>query len=170
MKTQALSSDGIRALDDLVQRVYNDLSDVVNIRFFVAGRTIVTNAAGVKEEIDAILDTLADNRQILDSIAGNSVVYAIWARATPTDEPRMRYIGHVVGAGARMRLINHFVRKDPRTGSQLENVRKALAAGYQVGVSFVAIDPPEVRLYVEEKLIQQLKGDGYWNKKSRLKA
>lgn len=170
MITQSLSPDGINALDDLVERVYDALNDVSNTHFFVASRAEILDATtGEARLIDAILDTVAENRQIIDSVAGSSVVYAIWVRTPSTGEPTLRYIGHVVGVGARTRMINHFVRKDPRTGAQLENVRTALAAGYEVGVSFVAIDPPEVRLYVEEMLIQKLVGDDYWNKKSSLK-
>jgi len=169
MKPQSLSQAGKEALADLVQRVYNDLSHAANIRFFVSGKADVTDAAGASQVIGAILDTVPENRLILDSIAGQSVVYAIWVRTPSTGQPVLRYIGHVEGVGARTRMINHFVRKDPRTGAKLDNVRAALAAGYEVGVSFVAIDPPEVRLYVEEMLIQKLDGDDYWNKKSRLK-
>lgn len=169
MTPQSLSQAGKDALADLVQRVYNDLSHAANIRFFVSGKADVPDAAGANQVIDAILDTVPENRLILDSIAGQSVVYAIWVRTPTTGEPALRYIGHVVSVGARTRMINHFVRKDPRTGAKLDNVRAALAAGYEVGVSFVAIDPPAVRLYVEEMLIQKLDGPEYWNQKSRIK-
>lgn len=106
MTTQLLSPEGIHALGDLVHRVFQDLSNESSIRFFIAGKTEIKDpVTGAVQVIDTILDTASENRLIIDSIAGSSVVYAIWVRTPSTGEQVIRYIGHVVDKGARTRMI-----------------------------------------------------------------
>lgn len=140
MITHALSAEGVTALNTLVGQVEADLFNPANIRFF----------AMVHADPVTVRD--AQNAVLLAGIGRLGGVYAIWVQSQTGIE--VCYVGHTDGKYARTRIRNHFIHKDPRTGSQLANVNVALAQGSRVGVSFVAIDPPALRLYIENLLIR----------------
>ncbi|GAB3570711.1 hypothetical protein GCM10027578_27600 [Spirosoma luteolum] len=154
MTTQKLSVAGIEALNELIERVRVDLFDGANVQFFTMRHS------------DEPLQRDAANQPLLNSVGRQSGVYAIWVQQGQ-EPPAVRYVGHADGKTARQRIRNHFIDKDSRTGSQLAQVNAALEQGHRVGFTFVVIDPPALRLYVEEVLIKQLIAGTHWNIKSR---
>jgi hypothetical protein len=90
----------------------------------------------------------AENSDILDQTTNKTGVYAIFV------QEKLVYIGQVQSQGARACFQAHFISKDPRTGSKLEQVKLAVAKKLTVGFSFVEIDPAELRHLIEEKLIR----------------
>lgn len=73
------------------------------------------------------------------------------------------YVGERKSAGLRDRITQHLIKKNDRTGSMLEAVKTAVAAGQEIGVSFIKIEPESLRLFVEETIIAKHKTDLPWN-------
>lgn len=101
------------------------------------------------------------NNERLNQVKDKSGVYAIWTKDETAST--FHYIGHTAGPTARTRLKNHFFQKDPRTGSQLDRIKQAVKNGHEVGFTFVALDPPLIRSYVESELIMRYSGRCDWN-------
>jgi hypothetical protein len=55
------------------------------------------------------------------------------------------------------------ITKDHRTGSMLKAVKTAVAAGQEIGVSFIKVEPQSLRLFVEETIIVKHKNELPWN-------
>lgn len=89
------------------------------------------------------------------------MVYCIWI--SESLKPRPVYIGHSSASLSRQRLINHFIKKDPRTGSQLDKVKQAVSEGNQIGLSFLRIEPEYMRKPLEEWLIARNSEKLVWN-------
>lgn len=149
-----LSDEVIDELDAFVQQVEADLLNPANICFFQIDPT--------QPHED---QRKGFNGEQLNKIAGESGVYTIWIQTTTSTDPH--YIGHTAGQTARTRLTNHFFKRDPRTGSQLVNVETAVKNGCTVGFTFVAVEPPLIRLYVESVLIARHHEQCIWNKHSK---
>ena len=77
--------------------------------------------------------------------------------------PSPIYIGHSSSSLAKQRLTNHFIKKDPRTGSQLERVKLAVLDDKQIGISFLKIEPDYMRKPLEEWLILRNREKLIWN-------
>ncbi len=155
MLTYSLSEDATVAIRTLLSGVRNDLLNPANAQIF-----------DMKHGDDPY-NRDKNNQSILNSIGRDAGVYAIWVKDSM--DMSLRYIGHTAGATARQRIRNHFINKDPRTASQLEHVNEELEKGSKVGVTFIAINPPELRLLIEELLVNELTDPRCWNKKSRKK-
>jgi hypothetical protein len=143
------------ALTSFARAVKNDLFAQSNIMHFTIALA------------DAVPDIEEKNKHILDRISNKSGVYAIWV-ITP-EQAAIKYIGHTDGKTSRPRIRNHFITKHEKTGAQLENVKDAIQAGNRVGLTFVEIEPAELRLYVEVMLIKEILSPDCWNIKSRQK-
>lgn len=63
----------------------------------------------------------------------------------------------------RERITQHLIAKDSRTGSMLEVAKKAVADGYDIGLSFIKVQPESLRLFVEEAIIAKHKNKLPWN-------
>jgi hypothetical protein len=144
------------ALISFVRAVKSDLFAETRIMYFE-----IAEGAHQIEETEL-------NKNILNSIGGKSGVYAIWVKKET--EVSIRYIGHTDGKTSRQRIRNHFITKHDRTGAQLENVKEAIKEKCQVGLTFVEIDPPSLRLYVEMILINENYDHCHWNIKSKKKS
>lgn len=150
MEPVYLSDKAIDELKQFVDQVEQRLLDPANVRYFKLDPEQLH-----EEQINGF------NSEQLSQVATKPGVYAIWIKTETTTAPQ--YIGHTAGATARNRLTNHFFKKHPRTGSQLENVKKAVADGHTVGFTFVALHPPLIRLYVESDLIARHRELCIWN-------
>ncbi len=73
------------------------------------------------------------------------------------------YVGQRKSAGLRERITQHLITKNHRTGSMLEAVKTAVAAGQEIGVSFIKVEPESLRLFVEETIIAKHKKELPWN-------
>lgn len=155
MLSYSLPEDATVAIRTLLSSVRSELLNPANARMFdmVHG--------------DDPYNRDKQNHSILNSIGRDAGVYAIWVK--DSTDLSLRYIGHTAAATARQQIRNHFINKDPRTASQLEHVNEELANGSTVGLTFIAINPPELRLLIEELLINELTDPRCWNKKSRKK-
>lgn len=97
-------------------------------------------------------------------------IYALWTRGATSDGWTLRYIGQrsVRGSirGGTSRLSEHLFRVHPRTQSQLERVRGALAEGLEIGVTGILVEPDSLRLTIEDELIACAKLRArLWNRK-----
>ncbi|WP_157598142.1 MULTISPECIES: hypothetical protein [unclassified Rhizobacter] len=63
----------------------------------------------------------------------------------------------------RDRLTQHLITKHDQTGSMLEAVKTAVAAGEKIGISFIKVHPESLRLFVEETIIATRKDRLPWN-------
>ena len=114
-----------------------------------------------------------DNKHITSLFyqKGRSGVYAIWECLNNRTD--IVYIGQTIGDTSHQRMCNHFIVKDPRTGSKLKEVQLSVRNRGKLGLIFVEIEPKELRQYVEQKLINFHFGDGVkktWNIKGRKKT
>jgi len=94
-------------------------------------------------------------------------VYALWSR-THFDAPwTLMYIGERHSSACLSRLRDHLFKVGSGTKSKLEEVRKVVRAGAQMGVTVILVQPESLRLAVEEELLMQnsrFVGQLPWNK------
>lgn len=106
----------------------------------------------------------ASNETFLKTLRHRANVYALSVR--PSGEKQNWspvYVGERKSAGLRDRITQHLITKDHRTGSMLEAVKTAVAAGQEIGVSFIKVEPESLRLFVEETIIAKHKNELPWN-------
>lgn len=99
--------------------------------------------------------------EVISLVQNAPIVYCIWISDGLL--PKTVYVGHSSASLSRQRLINHFIRKDPRTGSQLERVKQAFSNAMLIGVSFLKIEPDYMRKPLEEWLISRNSERLVWN-------
>lgn len=107
------------------------------------------------------------NMNLLKKISGKGGVYLIFIKASKSKTWLPVYIGQTKSNYSRQRLRNHLFKKDPRTGSQLENVKESISRKQSIGVNFVEIVPEILRHVVEEVLIKRYGQKLDWNKQGR---
>ena len=107
------------------------------------------------------------NTNLLNKISRKGGVYLIFIKASKSKTWLPVYIGQTKSNYSRQRLRNHLFKKDPRTGSQLESVKKSLLKEQSIGVNFVEIVPEILRHVVEEVLIRKYGQKLDWNKQGR---
>ena len=107
------------------------------------------------------------NTNFLKKISGKGGVYLIFTKNSNTSNWLPVYLGQTKSNYSRQRLRNHLFKKDPRTGSQLDNIKKSLSKKQIIGVNFVEIMPEILRHSVEEVLIKKYGEKLDWNKQGR---
>ena len=148
--------DGPVGLEELVNRCTADLfSDVQYTFMFPAGCSLQHwPVEEIKESNSAFLANLRNSANI----------YAIFVRPEgAADEWIKVYVGQRKSSGLRDRITHHLIKKHDQTGSMLEAVRTAVAAGNKIGLSFVKVQPEPLRLFVEESIISRYKQVLPWN-------
>jgi len=100
------------------------------------------------------------NEAFLGKLRNNGNVYALFLQADNSAEWVPMYVGKSARRYLRSRISNHLIGKHEKTGSKLDEVRQAVLAGRKVGISYILIEPEELRGYVEEMLIPLVEG---WN-------
>lgn len=121
------------------------------------------------ENKDCISNFTKLNKHFLDDIKNKPVVYCIWIGDSLTNL-NQRYIGHAKETISRARMIAHFSNKNKRTGSQLEKIKTALEKDLIIGATFVQIDPPYMRMSIEEWLIGKYSDKLEWNRNGKIKS
>lgn len=128
-----------------------------------------------KENINLIKYTSYDittfdqnNKELLKSIAGKSIVYCIWVGES-INNIQPKYIGHVHQKISRQRMRAHLTKKNLATGAQLENIKQELLKKNAIGLTFVVIDPIYMRKALEEWLIDKHSRNLVWNKSGKAK-
>ena len=104
------------------------------------------------------------NEKFLRTLRHRANLYALSVR--PLGEGKNWspvYVGERKSAWLRDRITQHLIAKDRRTGSMLEAVKTAVAAGQEIGVSFIRVEPESLRLFVEEIIIVKHKNELSWN-------
>ena len=102
------------------------------------------------------------NKNFLERLHCNGNVYAIHSRSQNCDPWNLMYVGKSLSNILSSRIISHFVKKSDKTRSKLEEVQDKIAKGYKVGVSYIKIEPENLRGIVENRIIQSKKPP--WNK------
>jgi hypothetical protein len=110
-----------------------------------------------------IAEIKAVNKDFLKSLRGRANVYALYVRRTNSKNWLPVYVGERKSAGLRERLTQHLICKHHQTGSVLEAVKTAIAAGESIGISLIKVQPESLRLFVEETIIAVHKKDLTWN-------
>ena len=104
------------------------------------------------------------NETFLKTLRHRANVYALSIRPSGENQKWSPvYVGERKSTGLRDRITQHLITKDHRTGSMLEAVKTAVAAGQEIGVSFIKVEPESLRLFVEETIIAKHKSDLPWN-------
>jgi hypothetical protein len=104
------------------------------------------------------------NETFLKTLRHRANVYALSVRSSGGNQNWSPvYVGERKSAGLRDRITQHMITKDHRTGSMLEAVKTAVAAGQEIGVSFIKVEPESLRLFVEETIIVKHKNELPWN-------
>lgn len=101
------------------------------------------------------------NETFLGKLRNNGNVYALFLQAEDLKGWVPKYVGQSARTYLRSRITNHLIGKHERTGSKLDEVRQAVLAGRRIGISYILVEPEELRGYVEEKLIPLVPG---WNR------
>jgi hypothetical protein len=110
-----------------------------------------------------VAEIKAANKEFLSSLKGSANVYALFVRRNDSEEWIPVYVGQRKSANLRERLTQHLINKNVQTGSMLEAVKTAVAAGEKIGVSFIKVNPESLRLFVEETIISSRKSELPWN-------
>lgn len=105
----------------------------------------------------------AVNENFLKTLRGRGNVYAIYLRNSKQNEWISVYVGQRKSANLRERISHHLLSKHEKTGSMLAAVQTAVAAGGEIGLSFIKVHPESLRLYVEESIIASHKTSLPWN-------
>jgi len=106
----------------------------------------------------------AANELFLKSLRHSANVYAIFLRPHGTEEQwQPVYVGERKSVGLRERITQHLIDKDTRTGSKLDEIKRAVATKQDIGLSFIKVEPESLRLYVEEAIIANHKNELEWN-------
>jgi hypothetical protein len=103
------------------------------------------------------------NDTFLKSLRGRANVYALFVRRSGSERWLPVYVGERKSAGLRERLTQHLINKHHQTGSMLEAVKTAVAAGDEIGISLIKVQPESLRLFVEESIIAAHKDKLPWN-------
>lgn len=124
------------------------------------------------EKKDTEIHFRANNKDFLDDIKGESVVYCIWRKEKSQKKDFVPvYIGQAKKSVVVERMRNHLSKKNAQTGACLKEVKQAVNNDETIGVTFVRINPSYMRLAVEEWLIGKLTSKNSealpWNKKGR---
>ncbi|MDQ0608008.1 hypothetical protein QFZ83_002179 [Variovorax sp. W1I1] len=107
------------------------------------------------------------NEGFLGKLRNNGNVYALFLEAEDLTKWEPRYVGKSARSNLRTRISNHLIGKHEKTGSKLDEVRQAVLAGRKIGISYILVEPEELRGYVEEKLIPLVEGWNYHAAKKR---
>jgi hypothetical protein len=105
----------------------------------------------------------AVNESFLRTLRGRGNVYAIYLRNSIQNEWIPVYVGQRKSSNLRERISHHLLCKHEKTGSMLAAVQTAVAAGNEIGLSFIKVHPESLRLYVEETIIASNKTSLPWN-------
>ncbi len=104
------------------------------------------------------------NKELLDNLRNNGNVYALYTKKTTESSLwTPAYVGQRKSASLRERITQHLVTKNERTGSKLEDVKKAVSGGNKIAISYIKVNPESLRLYVEETIIAKRKETLPWN-------
>ena len=142
---------------ELIQFIKNIETNLFNV-----SKIIIINYQSPNTDKDE-----SSNTAFLKKISKKGGVYLIFTKHSNTSNWSPVYLGQTKSNYSRQRLRNHLFKKDPRTGSQLGNIKKSLSRKHVIGVNFIEIVPEILRHAVEEVLIKKHKENLAWNKHGR---
>jgi hypothetical protein len=116
-----------------------------------------------------VLSFDANNKEFLSEVKGKSVVYCLWT-GTEKENIFPKYVGHVNSSISRQRFRAHLTKKNKATGAQLDKITAEVSLGYQIGVTYLEIDPAYMRKSLEDWLIQNHPDKAQWNKSGKKKV
>lgn len=111
------------------------------------------------------------NSNPLESLIHNANLYAIYKKENGSTEWDPVYVGHSQSKGMRSRLTAHIIKKDKRTGAMVEKAVEAVRNGAEIAVSFTLVEPEELRLLAENRILHKDKSENdltlEWNRNGR---
>lgn len=110
-------------------------------------------------------ESVALNLSNVSKLRRKSNIYAIWTKGPSDNVWQLVYIGQRKSDLIHARLVQHLFKKSKGTGSNLERVKIAIDHKCQIGITTAMIQPEDVRLSVEARLITDMKNLGHcaWN-------
>ena len=85
----------------------------------------------------------------------------MYTKKKDSNKWNLRYVGQRKSSYIKQRLKEHLVKKHEKTGSKLSKIDDELFQGNEVGIKLMRIEPEELRLYYESKLLANTELD--WN-------
>ncbi len=118
------------------------------------------------------VDRVALEKNKLPPTLGTTPInlYALWKRAGDQAEWELMYIGQRSYKSGWSRVAQHLFSTPQGTQSKLQEVRAAIRAGDEIGVTAILVEPDSMRLSVEEELINRNSSSTdhlRWNHKAR---
>jgi hypothetical protein len=124
--------------------------------------------------IDYVDQKALENNELPSSLGKSPInIYALWKRTGPDRDWELMYIGQRSHRSGWSRVQQHLFSTPQGTQSKLREVRAAIEAGAQMGVTAILVGPDSMRLSIEEELINRNStSDGHllWNRKARAKV
>ena len=100
-------------------------------------------------------------RSTFKCMNGHGSVYAILG--CQERECELTYIGTRNKLNLYGRIEEHLVKKSDSTSSALERVKSSVWRGSGIEISYILVEPDNLRLFVEQELIEKLNPP--WNKR-----
>lgn len=108
-----------------------------------------------------------ENETFLKQLKGKANIYSIFIRDADSEQEWMcKYVGQRKSEQLRDRITQHFISKGKKTGSKLNEIKKAVDEKQEIAVSFIKIHPESLRLFVEGMIIEENITKLEWNKNS----
>lgn len=120
--------------------------------------------SGCSKESWPVEEIKKQNAKLLSELRHQGNVYALFIRErNEKSKWRAMYVGERKADGLRSRITEHLIKKDKQTGSKLAEIQDAVAKGFEIGISFIRVEPQSLRLFVEETIIASNKSNLPWN-------
>lgn len=123
-----------------VLQYFNDKNNVLNIT--------VMNGGNLEIDFNVIKD-------FIDKMSDKPNLYGLLTKTNGSDW-NLRYVGQRKAKDITQRLRQHLIKKNQKTGAQLDKVKKELNSNVQLGIKLTSISPDELRHYYEEKLLKDI--------------
>ena len=98
------------------------------------------------------------NSALLRGLRHHANIYAIFIRSKVFgSEWQIKYVGQRKASELRTRLTQHLIQKNDSTRSKLDLVKCAVFQEYDIGISYITVQPESLRLFVEKSIIEKHK-------------
>lgn len=104
-----------------------------------------------------------ENPSFASSLNNRGNVYAILTRESKSDEWGPKYVGQRKADDLGNRMRAHLINKGERTGSKLDDVKRAISEGQEIAVTYIMVHPEALRHFVEETIIAEEEDRLTWN-------
>lgn len=130
---------GMLSYDKMLE-YFKDKNNVLNVT--------IKNDGGLDIDFNII-------KSFIDKMSSKPNIYGLLTKTDGSDW-NLRYVGQRKAKDIKQRLKQHLIKKDQKTGAQLDKVKKELKSNVQLGIKLASVLPDELRHFYEEKLLQDI--------------